>query len=185
MNTRIKTLNPETTTGQSKALFNTVKSKIGMVPNLLKVMGNSPATLETYLALGQLSEKGNFNAKFREQLALAIAEANGCNYCLSAHSFIGAKQGLSDEEIEKNRLGLSADAKIQEALQFAQKVTKNKGLVNNDDLKTFKAAGYTDEDVLEVVLNVVSNTLTNYINHIAETEIDFPKVEAGKFTSFV
>lgn len=181
MNTRIATLNPDTTTGKSKELFDAVKGKMGMVPNLLKVMGNSPATLETYLSLGQLTGKGNFKPQFREQLALVIAETNNCDYCLSAHTFIGGKQGLSEEEIKNNRQGLSEDSKTQAGLQFAKQVTENKGKVNNDDLAAFKAAGYTDEDVVEVILNVVSNTLTNYVNHIAETVIDFPQVESGKF----
>ncbi|UPS92348.1 carboxymuconolactone decarboxylase family protein [Bizionia sp. M204] len=185
MNTRIETLNPETATGKSKELFDIVKNKMGIVPNLLKVMGNSPATLETYLVLGQLTEKGNFQPQFREQLALAIAETNSCDYCLSAHTFIGSKQGLSGEEIDNNRQGLSADSKTQVALQFAKKVTDDKGKISTQDLETFKAAGFNDEDVMEIILNVVSNTLTNYVNHIAETIIDFPKVEAGKFSMTV
>ncbi|MCF8715081.1 carboxymuconolactone decarboxylase family protein [Joostella atrarenae] len=181
MSTRIKTLNPETTTGKSKELFDAVQKKLGFVPNLLKVLGNSPATLETYLTLGSLTEKGNFKHKVREQLALTIAETNNCDYCLSAHSKIGSGHGLTAEEINKNRKGTSEDAKIEALLQFTKKVTENKGVVSDADLKTFKDAGYTDEDVLEVVLNVVANTLTNYVNHIADTEIDFPVVEAGKF----
>merc|ERR1711916_56379 len=131
---------------------------IGFIPNLIKVFGNSPATLQTYLSHGELTASGNFSNKFREQLALAIAEENECNYCLSAHT-----------------------AKVEIALQFAQKVTRNRGKVSTEDINQFKAAGYNDSDVLENVLNVVSNTLTNYVNHIAQTEVDFPSVEAGKF----
>ena len=181
MSTRIETLNPETTSGESKELFNAVNKKLGFIPNLIKVFGNSPATLKAYLSLGELTGSGNFNAKFREQLALAIAEENSCNYCLSAHTAIGKMSGLTDEQTEQNRQGLSDDIKTQAGLQFAQLVTKNRGVVSNEELQTVKDAGYTDGDVLEIVLNVVSNTLTNYVNHIAETEVDFPKVEAGKF----
>lgn len=181
MSTRIETLNPETTTGKSKELFNAVQNKLGFIPNLIKVFGNSPATLQGYLSLGEITGSGNFNAKFREQLALAIAEENSCNYCLSAHTAIGKMSGLTEGEIELNRQGQASDAKTQAGLEFARLVTRNRGVVSNEALETFKAAGYNDEDVLEIVLNVVANTLTNYVNHIAETEIDFPAVEAGKF----
>ena len=181
MSTRIETLNPETTTGESKELFDAVNKKLGFIPNLIKVFGNSPATLKAYLSLGEISGSGNFNAKFREQLALVIAEENSCNYCLSAHTAIGKMSGLNEEQIEQNRQGLSNDTKEQAGLRFAQQVTKNKGVVSNEELQAVKDAGYTDGDVLEIVLNVVANTLTNYVNHIADTEVDFPKVEAGKF----
>ncbi len=182
MSTRIKTLNPETTTGKSKELFDAVQNKLGFIPNLIKVMGNSPAVLQTYLSLGELTASGNFSNKFREQLALVIAEENTCNYCLSAHTAIGKMNGLSEAEIEQNRQALSSDAKTEAGLVFAKKVTKDKGNVSAEAIAEVKAAGYNDGDVLEIVLNVVANTLTNYINHIAETEVDFPKVEAGKFT---
>jgi uncharacterized peroxidase-related enzyme len=181
MSTRIETLNPETTTGKSKELFDAVQKKLGFIPNLIKVFGNSPATLQTYLSLGELTASGNFSNKFREQLALAIAEENECNYCLSAHTAIGKMNGLTDEQTEASRQGLATDAKIQAGLQFAQSVTKNRGKVSGEELAAAKAAGYNDGDILEIVLNVVSNTLTNYVNHIAETEVDFPSVEAGKF----
>ena len=181
MSTRIATLNPDTTTGKAKELFTAVKNKLGFIPNLIKVFGNSPATLQTYLSLGELTGSGNFSNKFREQLALSVAEANDCNYCLSAHTAIGKMNGLSDQEIEASRKSDASDAKQKAGLQFAQSVTVNRGKVSSEELKAVKEAGYTDEDILEIVLNVVSNTLTNYVNHIAETEIDFPVVEAGKF----
>ena len=181
MSTRIETLNPATTTGKSKELFDAVQSKLGFIPNLIKVFGNSPATLQGYLSLGEITSSGNFSKKFREQLALAIAEENSCNYCLSAHTAIGKLNGLSEEQTEQSRQGLATNEKEQTALQFAQAVTRNRGQVSSELIQAVKNAGYTDGDILEIVLNVVSNTLTNYVNHIAETEVDFPSVEAGKF----
>ncbi len=181
MKTRIETLNPETTTGKSKELFDAVQKKLGFIPNLIKVFGNSPATLQTYLSLGELTASGTFSNKFREQLALAIAEENSCNYCLSAHTAIGKMNGLTDEQTENNRQGIATDERIQAGLQFAQEVTKNRGQVSSEVINAVKNAGYNDGEILEIVLNVVSNTLTNYVNHIAETEVDFPSVEAGKF----
>ena len=182
MSTRIETLNPETTTGKSKELFDAVQNKLGFIPNLIKVFGNSPTTLQTYLSLGELLSSGNFSNKYREQLALAIAEENACNYCLSAHTAIGKMNGLTEEQAEKSRQGIAEDVKDQAGLQFAKAITKNRGQVSTEAIKAVKAAGFNDSDVLEIVLNVVSNTLTNYVNHIAETEIDFPVVETGKYT---
>lgn len=182
MSTRIETLNPETTTGKSKELFNAVQNKLGFIPNLIKVFGNSPATLQTYLSLGELTASGNFSNKYREQLALAIGESNECNYCLSAHTAIGKMNGLTEEQTVQSRQGFANDDKAQAGLQFAKAVTENRGQVSTEAIAEVKAAGFNDGDVLEIVLNVVSNTLTNYVNHIAETEIDFPSVEAGKFT---
>jgi len=185
MSTRIETLNPETTTGKSKELFDAVQKKLGFIPNLVKVFGNSPATLQTYLSLGQLTASGNFTNKYREQLALAIAETNNCNYCLSAHTAIGKMNGLTEEQTEQSRQGIANDTKAQAGLQFAKAVTENRGQVSSEVIKAVKAAGYNDGDILEIVLNVVSNTLTNYVNHLAETEIDFPKVESGKFSATI
>ena len=182
MSTRIETLNPEKTTGKSKELFDAVQNKLGFIPNLIKVFGNSPATLQTYLSLGELTATGNFTNKYREQLALAIAEENACNYCLSAHTAIGKMNGLTEEQTEQSRQGIANDTKTQAGLQFAQLVTRERGQVSSGAIKAVKEAGYTDGDILEIVLNVVSNTLTNYVNHIAETEVDFPSVETGKFT---
>lgn len=181
MSTRIETLNPDTTTGKSKELFNAVQSKLGFIPNLIKVFGNSPATLQAYLSLGELTGSGNFSNKFREQLALAIAEENSCDYCLSAHTAIGKMNGLTEEQTEQSRQGIAASAKEQTALQFAQAVTRNRGQVSSELIQAVKDVGYTDGDILEIILNVTANTLTNYVNHIAETEVDFPSVETGKF----
>jgi len=181
MSTRIKTLDPATTTGKSKELFNAVQAKLGFIPNLIKVFGNSPATLQTYLSLGELTGSGEFTNKYREQLALAIGETNACNYCLSAHTAIGKMNGLNETEIEQSRQGFANDDKAQAGLQFAKAVTANRGQVSTEAIAEVKAAGFNDGEILEIVLNVVSNTLTNYVNHIAETVIDFPAVEAGKF----
>ena len=183
MSTRIETLNPDTTTGEAKELFDAVNKKLGFIPNLIKVFGNSPATLKAYLSLGDIAASGNFSNKFREKLALAIAEENNCDYCLSAHTAIGKMNGLTIEETVKNRQGTSDNAKEQVGLQFAQSVTKNRGVVSDQELQAAKAAGYSDSDILEIVLNVVANTLTNYVNHIADTKIDFPVVTSGEFNT--
>ncbi|WP_010135181.1 carboxymuconolactone decarboxylase family protein [Ochrovirga pacifica] len=178
MSTKIETLNPVTTTGEAKDLFNAVEKKLGFIPNLIKVFGNSPATLKSYLSLGELSASGTFSNKFREQLALTIAQANNCDYCLSAHTAIGKLNGLNSDQLTASRKALAEDAKQQAGLIFAKEVTQNRGKVSAVSLQAVKDAGYNDGEILEIVLNVVANTLTNYVNHIAETEIDFPIVKS-------
>lgn len=180
METRIPALTAEAATGEAKTLFEGVNSKLGFIPNLVKVMGHSPAILKSYLQLGELTATGNFSNKFREQLALAVAQENSCDYCLSAHTAIGKMNGLNEAHIIENRLGKDPNPKTQEALKFAQEITSKRGKVSRDSLAAFKAAGHNDEDALEIVLNVVHNTLTNYVNHLANTTIDFPVVNASE-----
>ena len=178
----LKSLSFEEANSNSQEIFNAVKGKIGMVPNLYAAMGVSDKLLGGFLSFTETLKSGELSAKEYEAVALATSQANGCAYCLSAHTAIGKMNGLTDAETEQNRQGLSSDEKVAAGLNFAQSVTKNRGNVSADEIAAIKVAGYTDGDVLEIVLNVVANTLTNYVNHIAKTEIDFPEVNSGKFT---
>jgi uncharacterized peroxidase-related enzyme len=150
-----------------------------VVPNLFRLVGNSPAALEGYLGLNGALAKGALEAPTRERIALAIAEINGCSYCLSAHSYLGKNLAkLSDAEIAANRTGHSGDAKADVAVGFAVKLVNSRGHVSDADIKAVKDAGYNDAQVIEIVLHVALNTLTNYVNEVAKTEIDFPVVTA-------
>ena len=180
MATRIQTLNSETTTGEAKDLFNAVNDKLGFIPNLIKVFGNSPATLKGYLSLSELTSGGTFSNKFREQLALVIAQENACDYCLSAHTAIGKMNGLNEEQIANARQGVALNDKETAGLVFAKHLVANKAIVDTASLQAVKDAGFNDGEILEIVLNVVFNLLTNYTNHLAETEIDFPVVTAAE-----
>lgn len=159
----------------SQMLLEAVKKQFGVVPNLFRVVGNSPAALEGYLSLNGALGKGTIDAKTRERIALAVAEVNGCDYCLSAHSYMGANLVKLDEaEILANRRGMSTDAKADVAVRFAVSVTKARGHVENSDVEAVRAAGFSDAQIVEIVLHVALNTLTNYVNNVAETAIDFP-----------
>jgi uncharacterized peroxidase-related enzyme len=141
-------------------------------------VGNSPAALEGYLSLNSALGKGALDPKTRERIALAIAEINGCSYCLSAHTYLGKNVAkLDDTEIAANRNGLSSDPKAAAAVKFAARVAHERGHVSDTDLSAVKAAGYSNAEIVEIVLHVALNTLTNYINEVAQTEIDFPKVD--------
>jgi len=163
----------------SQPLLEAVKTQIGMVPNLFRVVANSPAALEGYLGLSGALGKGTLAAATRERIALAVAEINGCGYCLSAHSYMGKNLAKLDEaEILANRHGHSSDVKADAAVQFAVQVTNARGHVSDDDVRAVKLAGYDDAQVVEIVLHVALNTWTNYINSVAETVIDFPVAKA-------
>lgn len=165
----------------SQPLLLAVKKQFGSVPNLFRVVGNSPEALEGYLGLNAALGKGKLDVKTRERIALAIAEINGCNYCLAAHTYIGKNLAkLDDAEIAASRNGGSNDSKAAEAVRFASKVATLRGHVTDIDLQKVKAAGFSDAEVLEIILHVVLNTLTNYVNNVAETEVDFPEVAAAR-----
>ena len=165
----------------SQALLEAVKTQLGIVPNLFRLVANSPAALEGYLALSGALDKGELPAQMRERIALAVAEVNGCSYCLSAHTYIGKNLArLDDAEIAANRSGASNDPKSDAAVRFAVKVTRERGHVGEEDVRAVKAAGYDDGQVIEIVLHVALNTWTNYVNEVAKTEIDFPVVTTRK-----
>jgi uncharacterized peroxidase-related enzyme len=169
----------DATPSASQPLLEAVKKQFGVVPNLFRLVSNSPAALEGYLGLAGALNKGKLPAQTRERIALAVAEINGCNYCLSAHTYLGKNLAkLDDAEITANRNGASNDPKADAAVRFAAKVARERGHVSEDNVRAVKAAGYDDGQVIEIVLHVALNTWTNYINEVAKTEIDFPVVAA-------
>jgi uncharacterized peroxidase-related enzyme len=164
---------------KSQPLLQAVQKQLGVVPNMFRAIGNSPAALEGYLGLNGALARGALEAPTRERIVLAIAEFNACDYCLSAHTYLGKNLSkLSDAEISANRDGGSTDARADAAVRFAVKVTGTRGHPSEADLQTVKQAGYTDAQVMEIVLHVALNTLTNYVNETIKTEIDFPVVTA-------
>ena len=178
--TRLKALDPDTASGKTKELFNAINSKLGMVPNMMRTMGNSPAVLEGYLNLSGALAAGSLGAKTGELIALAVAESNSCNYCLSAHTYIGANLVKIDADaLTEARSGNAGDAKTDAILKFAKTLVSKGGLVNDADTDSLKRAGLSDAEISETVAHVALNILTNYFNNTANTEIDFPVVEAG------
>jgi uncharacterized peroxidase-related enzyme len=165
----------------SQPLLQVVKKKLGVAPNLFRMVANSPAALEGYVGLLEVLGKGALAAPTREPIALAVAEVNGCDYCLSAHSYLAKNLAkLDDAEIIANRNGASNDPKADVAVRFAAKIARERGRVSDDDLRAVRLAGYSDAEVVEIVLHVALNTWTNYVNLVAGTEIDFPIVSARK-----
>ena len=167
----------ETSPVASQPQLAAVQQQLGVVPNLFRVIGNSPAALAGYLGLNGALAKGQLDARTRERIALAVAEVNACDYCLSAHTYLGKHAAkLDDAEMAANREGGSHDAKAAAAVRFAVQVVRARGHVEDADLQAVRAAGYSDAQVVEIVLHVALNTLTNYVNEVAKTAIDFPVV---------
>jgi uncharacterized peroxidase-related enzyme len=177
--TRIQPVSYERSTGKAKELLDAVKAKLGITPNMMKTMAQSPAVLEAYLNFSGALGGGNLSARMREQIALISAEINGCGYCASAHTAIGKMVGLDEDSILAARNGNAADAKTDAALKFARDVIVKRGEVSDADLHAVKDAGFSDGEVGEIVANVALNIFTNYFNEIARTDIDFPKVRLG------
>jgi uncharacterized peroxidase-related enzyme len=163
----------------SQPLLEAVKRQLGVAPNLFRVVGNSPAALEGYVALSSALAKGSLPAATRERIALAVAQFNGCDYCLSAHTYLGKHVAkLDDAEMAANRHGKSNDPRAEAAVKFALKVARERGRIADEDLSAVKAAGYDNAAIVEIVQHVALNVWTNYLNLVAQTEIDFPVVKA-------
>lgn len=172
---RLPQITSEQATPQQSELFAAAKAKMGKVPNMLRALGNSPAALKAYLELsGALSKGKGLAPKHREIIALAVGEANGCEYCLAAHSTIGKMTGLSPDAIEAARRGDGVDDGERAVAQFATAVLRSRGRVDDEQLEAFRAAGFGDDAVAEVVAHVAMNVFTNYFNNLAEPELDFP-----------
>lgn len=169
----------EAAPASAQPMLEAVKKQLGVVPNLFRLVANSPAALEGYLGLNGALSKGTLDAQTRERIALAVAEINGCSYCLSAHTYLGKNLAkLDDAELAANRRGMSNDPQADATVRFAVKVVNNRGHVTDADLSAVRMAGYSDAQIIEIVLHVALNTLTNYVNEVAKTDIDFPVVQA-------
>jgi uncharacterized peroxidase-related enzyme len=177
---RLSAIEPNVATGKAKDLLTAVKGALGIVPNMTKVMANSPAVLEGYLGLSGALGKGLLDAKTREQLALVTSQENECDYCLSAHTAIGKMVGLTPEQIVEARSGHGKDVRTTAALTFSRRVLETRGQIVDADLAAVREAGYGDGEIAEIIAHVALNVLTNYFNNAAQVDIDFPKVSSAK-----
>lgn len=180
---RIIQLDPAQAAGKTKQLFDGVQSKLGLVPNLFRVFGNSPAALEGYLNFSTALAGGVLSAKVREQIALAVAEINDCEYCRSAHNYIGGKVGLTEREINDARLATAGDARIAAILNLARSLVVQRGVLSDAEFRAARTAGLNDAEIIETVASVALNIFTNYTNHVARTVVDFPAVKPVEMTA--
>ncbi len=174
---RINVIERDNANKEQTELLDAIQAQLGMVPNFLKVFANSPAALRAFLGLHGIAGEGSLGAQTRERIALAVAQQNECQYCVSAHSAIGLKAGLSTAEIESNRAGSSQDTKAAVAVKFAKALAEYNGDVTTAELQAVRNADYSESDIVEIITHVGMNVLTNILGKASRVDIDFPKVE--------
>ncbi len=163
----------------SKPILDAVQKQLGVVPNMFRLLAQSPAVLQGFTASNGALAKA-LDVKTRERIALAVAQVNGCDYCLSAHSYLALNLAkIAPEEVALNRRGESGDAKANAAVSFAAKIVRERGHIDDTDVKAVRDAGFTDGQIVEILAVTAENIFTNLLNVVAETDIDFPVVRAG------
>jgi uncharacterized peroxidase-related enzyme len=160
----------------AQPLLRSVQAALGSTPNVYRVVASSPAALQGLLALSGALAGGTLDKALRERIALALANVNGCDYCNAAHTFAGRMAKLDDAEIDAARCGRSREPKADAGVRFARTVALSRGAVDEADLAELRDAGYTDEQIVEIVAHVALNTFTNYVNEVFGTPLDFPPV---------
>ncbi len=176
---RIEPIDPDQAQGKAKAILDGVRQSSGQTPNLLRTMAQSPAVLDAYFGFGRALGAGSLSAGVREQIAVAVSAANGCEYCTAAHTALGRQLGVADDELAAALTSASGDPKVEAALRFAVRIVEARGWVGDDDLERVREAGYGDGEVAEIIATVAHSIFSNYFNHVAQTEVDFPRVEIG------
>lgn len=177
---RITPVDRQTRNDRLRKTFDAIQEQLGVVPNMMRTMAQSPAVLEAYLAFGAALRKGMLQAALQEQIALAVAEANACDYCLSAHTVLGRGAGLSTDEVGASREGRAADPRAAAALRFARAIVERRGAATEQDIAHVRDAGFGDGEIAEILAHVGLNVFTNYFNRAVQTDVDFPLVTAGQ-----
>ncbi len=177
---RVQVIDPNTATGPARPLLDAVQAQLGITPNFIRVLANSPKALEGFLGLYGAAAGFSLDKATQERIALTIAEGNGCQYCVSAHTAIGRHAGLSNDEMALNRQGRSGDAKAAAVVAFARALNDNLGEVTSAEFDAARQAGISDGEIVEVIATVALNIFTNVLGKATRVEIDFPKVELLK-----
>lgn len=164
----------EKATGERAEIYSAIKGQLGAVPNLFRAIGESPRALKTFLGIGAGLKGGLLTGQEQNSIALAVAQMNGCDYCLAAHTALGKMGGHKEEEIIKNRKGQSDDLKRDALIKLVTEIVSEKGRASEQTYNNFLAAGYTHAHLPEVLLSIVQNVYTNYFNNFNGTEVDFP-----------
>lgn len=175
---RLNVVTPEQASGQTKELYNAIQHAVGGVPNIYQGIGNSPAALDGLLHIGAVLGKGQLTTVEAEAVKLVVSEIYGCNYCLAAHTLIGKKAGLTDEQAISIRRGTPQQPKLGALIKFVNAAIQPKGRISDDDLRAVKTAGYNDAQITEALLTVAQTVFTNLFNRVHQTALDFPAAPA-------
>ncbi|MBS0265551.1 MAG: carboxymuconolactone decarboxylase family protein [Planctomycetes bacterium] len=174
---RIHSVNPQLAQGRTKELLDTVQQAFGMIPNTAKMMANSPAVLESFLAFSTAMGKVQIGGKLHNQVKLTTSETNACSYCTSILCAIAPAAGLTADEILAGRTADSDDRREKAALTFAKDVLASRGKVSHQQLAEVREAGFGDGEIVEIVASVVLGCFTNFLNNVADTDLDIPRAE--------
>ncbi len=173
---RIQPIDPATASGETVELLATARRMFGGTPNVVTTAAKAPSTLAAMLGMFAHVGKGTLSPQIGERIAIAVAQANGCGYCLSAHTVIGRLRGLGPAELAAARQAMSVTPKIAGILTLAVAINSSRGHVSDQVLAAAREVGVTDAEIVEVVGHVALNVLTNYLNSVSETVIDFPEI---------
>ncbi len=165
------------TTADRKSLLDQIHGAFGTAPNMFRAVANSPAALQSMWGSFGALGAGILSAKLGEQIAVAVADRNGCEYCLAAHTALGRKAGATAQELKQAQAGESSDPKTQAALRFALKLVNDRGQTGDSDVQALREAGFSDGEVVEIVAHVALNLFTNYVNVAFKVPVDFPGVK--------
>jgi uncharacterized peroxidase-related enzyme len=173
---RINPIHPASTDEKTHSTLKLLEKKFGSLPNIFTTFAVSPAALQAYLAFNENMASGRLSTRQRELIAIAVATANDCGYCLAAHNAIGKGVGLDDTDVALAQTGKAHSEDDGAILDFALQVVHSRGNVSDDQLRSIRAAVGSEETILEIVANVVLNIFTNYVNRVADTDVDFPAI---------
>ena len=174
---RINSVNPEVAEGRTKQLFDAVEQSLGVIPNTAKVMANSSAVLDSFLGFSNAMSHAKIGAKLHNQVKLTTSETNSCDYCTSILTAVAPSAGLSADEILAGRTGKSEDRRTKAALAFANDVLESRGKVGDPQLAAVRDAGFEDAEIVEIVASVVLGCFTNFLNNVADTDLDIPQAD--------
>ena len=175
---RLNSVNPELAVSRTKELLDVFQQTFGVIPNTARVMANSPAVLEGYLSFSQAMGKAKIGEKLHTQTKLATSESNACDYCTSFLNAAGPSAGLTPDDILAGRTASAQDERTDAALKFARAVLEHRGKVTGDQLKAMRDVRFDDAQIVEIVASVVLGCFTNFLNNVADTELDIPRAEA-------
>jgi uncharacterized peroxidase-related enzyme len=177
---RVPLIDPNVAVGERKLVLDQIQQAFGATPAMFRAVANSPAALKSMFGSFGALGKGVLPAKLGEQLAVAIANRNECEYCLAAHTALGRKAGATAQEISDAQDGRSGDPRTAAALSFALKIVEKRAHVSDADVSALRAAGFDDQEIVEIIAHVALNLFTNYINVALQVPVDFPAVKLSK-----
>lgn len=171
---RLTVVKPDQATGQTKELYDAIKRAVGGVPNIYQGVGNSAVALEGLLHIGAVLGKSQLTAAEIEAVKLVVSEAYACTYCLAAHTLLGKKAGLTEEQTISVRRGALQQPKLGALIKFVNTALQPTGRISDEDLRAVKAAGYNDAQITEALLAIAQTVFTNLFNRVHQTALDFP-----------